>query len=152
MTTMNPTEIATGAWVIIDRKDGNGEPLDELDDQLARVLGRTVSEDGSAPEWAATLVRVAGGGLVLLPSEQLRLACLRDPTGLSTGRWRVRRDELVSRAGRPIAWRWISEPIPARGITQDEANTLGVRYFPRTARGWQRAVEHAISKAEGNIR
>ncbi|WP_156759531.1 hypothetical protein [Microbacterium karelineae] len=74
---------------------------------------------------------------------------LHDDTGLSTGRWRVRRRVHVWAAGRAVQWDWVAEPIPAPGVLRER--------IPRTSDVFDcyrhgQAVEYAAREARENLR
>ena len=71
----------------------------------------------------------------------------RDPSGLTTGRWTVRRIVLVMVGGIAAAWVWRAAPEAARGV---DDNML--RKYRRDFTTHDKAIEYATNKARENIR
>lgn len=72
---------------------------------------------------------------------------ISDPTGLTTGRWTVHRENLVFVGGIPAVWVWRAKPEPARGVVDDQ-----LKKSWRDFTIFEKALEYAIYKARENIR
>ncbi|WP_162893213.1 hypothetical protein [Microbacterium halotolerans] len=115
---------------------------------LARVS--TIHPAGAMRVIHVTLA--SGEGMFASPDfYRVRKLEISDPTGLSTGRWRVRRKVFVTRGGRAVQWAWRVAPEPARGVSEDVVmQELGYHDFP--PRQFGRAVDEAVERARGNLR
>ncbi|NHI16835.1 hypothetical protein [Microbacterium excoecariae] len=112
---------------------------------IARVLRPIGSRDG--------LVLQTDDGFTfradLEAYDVVRVTRLHDDTGLTTGRWRVRRRVLVWRDDRAWSYVWRAEPIGARGVA---AHTIASRARDFDPRQHARAVAYAASMARKNLR
>ncbi|WP_345750085.1 hypothetical protein [Microbacterium rhizophilus] len=102
---------------------------------------------GYGGEWMS-YVHLAGGDRIIVETSDLTPLRFQDPTGLTTGRWRVRRKVLVHN-GAASVYVFRAEPIPARGVAPSiEAIVAPSRDFPR----FEQAIAYANERAARNLR
>jgi hypothetical protein len=88
------------------------------------------------------LTQFFDGPPILTPAKRLR-----DPSGLTTGRWTVKRVVLVMIGGVPAAWVWRAAPQAARGVDDSI-----LRNYRRDFTTHEKALQYATDNARKNIR
>lgn len=100
---------------------------------------------GYVGDWMS-YVHLPGGVEDVIENSALGLLVISDPTGLTTGRWRVKRKTLIHN-GAASVYVFRAEPIPARGVTAAAVES-SARDFPR----FEQALAYATQQAARNLR
>lgn len=112
------------------------------EDEREAELGKI----GYAGDWMS-YVHLADGDSIVAENTDLTPVRFQDPTGLTTGRWRVRRRVLITVSGLAQTYVFRAEPIPARGVHRSAIEKDG-RDFPR----FDQAIAYANERAARNLR